>query len=220
MAKESKDFVYHNGLYFTVEEMILQAKNAGEYSLAQPYIVPLLYHANRYHLSYINDEVDKIWKHYNIAPYPSAGVPASSNNMPNYEENTKPADLARKIYGEMTKDQQKAVLKEALTKLRFNNEKLFNNKSCWIGVYLVVKDRLDEKINQSNFYNLGVSITPDNWPDKVRIEKTTMSNFTRKIEDVKDRETAYYEMTNNPYEDLCERFWNILLPLILTKKLG
>lgn len=72
MAEEKYEFVYHNGVYVHVTTMIVMAKDAGDYSLAQPFLVSLLYHANRYHLQYINDEVDNIRKHYNLAPFPAA----------------------------------------------------------------------------------------------------------------------------------------------------
>lgn len=197
------------------------AMNAGSYNVAEHYIVSILFHATIYNLPQFNEYVNDIRSHYNLDPFPTTKEIASINNKSSITALSKnPADKAREIYRKMTKEQRKAVLKEAMIHLKLDCMELFRNKSYWIGIYLVVKDRLDENINQSNFYDLGVAITPDDWPQNKAIGKTTMSNLTRNIKDVKDRQEAYYDMTDNPFEELCDRFWNILLSLILTKKKG
>lgn len=216
MAEEKYEYVYHNGIYVHVTKMIVMAKNAGDYSLAQPFLVSLLYHANMYQLQYINDEVDNIRKHYNLAPFPSAGAPASSNNMPNFEApQKKQAEIAREYYIHLTKNQRETILKEALIQLRIGHEKLFWNKSCWIGVYLVVRDRLDEDLSMQGFCKLN--ITPGSWPSKLIIGVKSLSNIRRYIKG-KDCEKSYYLMEKNPFKNLCDKFWEILLGLILTKK--
>ena len=88
---------------------------------------------------------------------------------------------------------------------------------CWGGIFFVIRDRLDETVNQSNFYHLGKSMTPKDWPRKLSIGKNTLSNLARKINS-KDRQEPYYDMMANPFEDLCDTFWNILLTLFLNKK--
>lgn len=221
MEEEWINFVEHDGKPHHINDLKDMAMNAGSYNVAEHYIVSILFHATIYHLPQFHKYVNEIRRHYNLEPFPTSKEPASNNNMPQFAAlPKKPADIAREIYRKMTKEQRKAVLKDAMIHLKHDCMELFKNKSCWIGIYLVVKDRLDENINQSNFYDLGVAITPDGWPQNKAIGKTTMSNLTRNIKDVKDRQEAYYDMTDNPFEELCDRFWNILLSLILTKKKG
>lgn len=218
MEEEKFDFVYHNGVYIQVAKMIVMAKNAGDYSLAQPFLVSLLYHANRYHLQHINDEVDNIRKHYNLAPFPAASAPASRNNMPNFEAPyKKQTDLARAYYVKMSKEQREEVLKEALAQLLIEKKSLFKKKACWIGIYLVVRDRLDEDLKMQVFCKFD--ITPIGWPSTLSFGPKSLSNIRRYIKG-KDQEKPYYLMENNPFKDLCDKFWEILLGLILTKKSG
>ena len=47
------------------------------------------------------------------------------------------------------------------------------------------------------------------------ISKATLSNFAHYI-DRDDRQEAYYDMENNPWEELCNVFWKITEQLILT----
>lgn len=216
MAEETYKYVYHNGVYIHVNQLIVMAKNAGDYSLAQPFLVSLLYHANRFHLQHINDEVDKIRKHYNLAPFPSVSAPASINNMPNFEAPMKKqAEIAREYYSHLIKDQREELLKEGLEKLRFENEELFMKKACWIGIYLVVKGRLDDEIKMQAF--CYYKITPKSWPAKLALGPKTLSNSSRYIKG-NDQFKPYYLMENNPFKDLSNKYWEILLSLILTKK--
>lgn len=212
-------FVEHDGKPHHINDLKDMAMNAGSYNVAEHYIVSILFHATIYHLPQFQIYVDEIRRHYNLEPFPSSKDTVSNkNNMAKFAaSNVKPADIARKKYRNMTKENRVAVLREAMVRLKQDCIDLFRNKSCWIGIYLVVKDRLDESLNQTNFYSLGESITPEGWPNNLAIGKTTMSNLTRNIKDIKDRQEAYYDMTDNPFEDLCEKFWNILLALILTK---
>lgn len=216
MTAEKYEFVYHDGAYIHVTKMIEMAKNAGSYNVAEHYIVSLLVHANRYHLLYINDEVDNIRKHYNLAPFPSSGGPASSNNLPDFETHqNKQTDLARAYYAKMSQEQREAVLKDALVQLRVDEDEMFSKKACWIGVYLVVRDRLDEDLKMQVFCKF--KITPDGWPITLAMGPKSLSNIRRYIKG-KDQFKAYYLMEQNPFKDLCDKFWGILLALILTKK--
>jgi hypothetical protein len=55
--------------------------------------------------------------------------------------------------------------------------------------------------------NMADGITPEEFPDKLHISESTMKNFTKVITDPHDRNEAYYDMKNNPQEDLCEELW-------------
>ena len=215
MAEGKFEFVYHDGAYIHMTKLIEMAKKAGSYNLAEHYIVSLLVHANRYQLLNIIDEVDNIRKHYNLAPFPTAGAPASSNNMPNFESpQEKQAEIARGYYIHLTKDRREALLKEALAKMLLEKDNLFTKKACWIGVYLVVKGRLDEDLKMQVFCTYD--ITPKGWPSRLAIGQKALSNFGRYIKG-KDQLKPYYLMEKNPFKDLCTKFWEILLGLILTK---
>ena len=87
--------------------------------------------------------------------------------------------------------------------------------NCWIGIYLVVRDRLDEDLKKKPF--CGYSITPDDWPSELTLGSYSLSNMERHIKG-EDKEEPYYLMDNNPFKDLCDEFWKILFSLILTKK--
>ena len=56
---------------------------------------------------------------------------------------------------------------------------------------------------------------PADWPDYLRINKSTLSTMSRYIK-AEDRELAYYEMEDNPFDELCNEFWMILSEQILT----
>lgn len=101
------------------------------------------------------------------------------------------------------------LLKSAL--LGMYNRKLFTTKNHWIGTFLVVRDRLEKAgFSQVDFEKMADSITPDEFPEKLHISKSTMKNLTKVITDPHDRNEAYYDMKNNPQEDFCEELWNAI----------
>ena len=98
------------------------------------------------------------------------------------------------------------LLKSALFDMY--NRKLFTTKNHWIGMFLVVRDRLEKAgFTQTDFQNMADSITPDEFPEKLHISESTMKNLTKVITDSHDRNEAYYDMKNNPQEDYCEELW-------------
>jgi hypothetical protein len=56
---------------------------------------------------------------------------------------------------------------------------------------------------------------PTDWPEKLKINDSTLSTISRYIK-ADDRELAYYEMEDNPFNEMCNEFWNILSEQILT----
>jgi hypothetical protein len=216
MGEEIQELVKHDGAYLPAKILIEMAKKAGSYNVAEHYIVSLLNYAIIYNKPHIREYVDEITKHYNLDPLPTAKTPASNNNMPNFENpHRKQAENARIIYCKMGKEQRESILKEALAKLRIEKEELFMNGYCWIGIYLVVRDRLDEDLKMTTF--CGYSITPSGWPSKLALGTNSLSNFGRYIKG-KDKLVSYYFMKDNPFKALCDKFWEILFSLILTKK--
>ena len=102
-----------------------------------------------------------------------------------------------------------------MKELKDMHANLFKSKIDWNGIFLVVRDRLDESVRKSEFYTLAQKMTPEGWPTDMKIALSTMTNFAHYVE-YNDRQEAYYDMENNPWEDLCDRFWEILEELILT----
>lgn len=101
------------------------------------------------------------------------------------------------------------LLRSAL--LDMYNRKLFTSKNHWIGTFLVVRDRLEKAgFSQADFEKMADGITPEVFPVKLQISKSTMKNFTKVITDPHDRNEAYYDMKNNPQEDFCEELWNTI----------
>ncbi len=101
------------------------------------------------------------------------------------------------------------LLRSAL--LDMYNRKLFTSKNHWIGTFLVVRDRLEKAgFSQADFEKMADGITPEVFPVKLQISKSTMKNFTKVITDPHDRNEVYYDMKNNPQEDFCEELWNTI----------
>ena len=78
----------------------------------------------------------------------------------------------------------------------------------------MIRDRLC-MMNRKDFIEFANICTPADWDDNIRIGETTMSNIGRYIS-YEDRDEAYYDMKNNPFEDLCDTFWSILIHEIMT----
>jgi hypothetical protein len=110
------------------------------------------------------------------------------------------------------------LLKDSLRALINNNKDIFASKVHWLGVYLVIHDRLDGAINRTSFVKLADAIKPEEWAEDLAIGENTMTNFAHYV-DYNDRKEAYYDMENNPWETLCSSFWNVLRQVILTRSL-
>ena len=206
-----QDYVFHDGSWIKEDALIKMAMTAGSYPIAEHYLNSLLLHAVIQKKDGIVTAVNKVREYYDIIPYPTPEVSLGTDrHIPNHTPKKKTLDeTAREIYHKMNDEQRRAVLKEAMTKLWFENQSLFYNKTCWIGVYLVIKDRLDGRQTQKGFLDFADGFTPKNWPLKLKISKSTMKNYGRYVK-YADREQAYYEMENNPWEELCDTFWCIL----------
>ena len=101
------------------------------------------------------------------------------------------------------------ILKMALSNMY--NKNLFTTKNHWIGTFLVIRDRLEKaSFTQTDFTSMAVSITPEDFPQRLHISESTMKNFTKVITDPHDRNEAYYDMKNNPQEDFCDELWNAI----------
>lgn len=216
MGIEVNDYVFFDGEYFEDMRLLEMAKHAGSYQIAEHYLCPLLFYAIKHKKYYLAEEVNNVRRFYALAPFPTInGSPASENNMPDFVSKKRTAnELAREKYKKMNIEQKYEVVKKSLILIMLNNPDLFNKRSCWIGIYLVINDRLTS-MSQTDFIGFATKVTPSEWPDDKRIGNSTFSNVGRYLS-FEDRQEAYYDMDNNPFNDLCERFWSVLRNEILT----
>ena len=216
MGGEISDFINVDGVHHREDEVLRMAKNCGNYVVAEHYIGAILFHAIAYSKNHLIEMVNEIREAYHVPPLPTPGKnPASRNNMPGRGSLQEDADLlSRKLYQKMTVQKRWDILRESLTSLRLEDKGLFNNKSCWMGIMMVVRDRLDPSQNMSGLYDFSGNMMPSDWPATLKPSETTGSNFSKKV-DVKDRGLAYFEMENNPWKELCDTFWDILKKRIL-----
>ena len=134
-----------------------------------------------------------------------------------YDKDREQNESARKKYQAMSKKERKSIIEESLIILIKEHRQLFTSKNHWIGLYLVVKDRVDGSMTKLDFTNGVLGINIDCWPDDLKISERTLSNFARCV-DYEDRYEAYYDMESNPWEELCDVYWNILKGQILMNK--
>ena len=59
-------------------------------------------------------------------------------------------------------------------------------------------------------------MTPEDWPEALRIGEHTAKNFSRQLA-AEDRMEAYYDMESNPQEKLCDKLWEIIIQAVLTE---
>ena len=212
MKNLHKEFVYLDGKWLKGEDVLLMAKNAGCMTTAEHYLCAYLMNA------VINGNTDAIVQlnevraNYNLKPIPDTDINCKGSN--NSSNDTK-AEMARKKYKTLTEEKREALLKAGMKELKDTHANLFKSKIDWNGIFLVLRDRLDESIRKSEFYTLAQKMTPKSWPADMMIAVSTMTNFAHYV-DFSDRQEAYYDMQNNPWKDLCYAFWEILEELILT----
>ena len=87
-----------------------------------------------------------------------------------------------------------------------------------MGLYLVIRDRLEDNLSQTDFFSFAQEITPDNWPEGLRISKGTFNTFSRYVKSADDRYETYYDMKENPWKELCDAFWSIIKKRLLMEK--
>lgn len=205
-------YIWHDGATIPEDLLISMAKNAGSYESAKGYLFSLMAHGLNNSIRDYIYKVNEIRDFYHVKPIPVAKeIEQDATCNP-----SKPTDLARKRYGAMDQDTQKQVVTASLKLLLCHHSHLFNSKNDWSGIYLVIKDRVDGRISKTRFTLLIADITRDWWPEELQIGQRTLSNFGRCV-DYEDRLEAYYDMESNPWEELCDTFWDILMQQILTQ---
>lgn len=214
MTKDLSEYVCLDGVYVREEQVVKMALNAGSFAVAEHYLCALLAHGLMYGKTDIVDKVNEVREQYQVLPFakPENQGPHDGSGRSRMES----VEIrVRKIYGKMTTEQQKEVMKSCLQLLMAQTE-LFCHKKDWLGIMLVVRDRLDGSINQSNFFAYADRITPEGWPKSLCIGKHTTTNFSKLLH-YGDWSEAYYDMEDNPQKDLCDKFWEIVKQVILTE---
>ena len=204
---EEVQYIWHDGATIPENLLINMAKTAGTYDGAKPYLFSLLAHGVMHGIGDYINKVNEIREQYNVQPIP---VPNDmEENGFRQKHSYSNSDKAKKKYLGLSEQKKHEVLMSSLYVLMSEHQGLFTSKTHWIGIFLVIHDRLDGKIIKTNFKTLASAITPAQWPAELCIGDSTMGNFSR-LYDYSDRLEAYYDMENNPQEDLCNTFWDIL----------
>ena len=204
---EEVQYIWHDGATIPENLLISMAKTAGTYDGAKPYLFSLLAHGVMHGIGEYINKVNEIREQYNVQPIP---VPNDmEENGFRQKHSYSNSDKAKKKYLGLSEQKKHEVLMSSLYVLMSEHQGLFTSKTHWIGIFLVIHDRLDGKIIKTNFKVLASAITPAQWPAELCIGDSTMGNFSR-LYDYSDRLEAYYDMENNPQKDLCNTFWDIL----------
>ena len=217
MRKEENDVFHINLDGATVSEQLLEtmAINADRFDVAEHYLLAyyrqiVMENGLAHHVELEN----RVRTHYHKNAVHVPELCEKESRKPKADRVQEQNVLSRKKYQSMTKSERSSILKESLITLIKEHRQLFTSKNHWIGVYLVVKDRVDGELTKQEFTNEVLGLKIKGWPDDLKIGERTMSNFARCV-DYEDRFEAYYDMESNPWEELCDVYWNILKGRIL-----
>lgn len=118
-------------------------------------------------------------------------------------------ECVKRWFQDLSKEEQQAVMKQAMEKLleatKEEGKKLFSKKQHWMGVYMVLRDRLSITIQHKDFADYANNITPESCPSALRISSSTMTNFSKTVPD-----GPYFMMKQNPFEGVCSTLWAII----------
>ena len=214
MEKNLSEYVYLDGVYFKEEQILKMATNAGSFSVAEHYLCAYLAHALLYGKKDCLEHLNEVREMYQASPLPI------NNNMVQRDDfgrsHINDTDMkVKKLFNLMDREGKIKVLKTSLGLLRKESE-LFSQKNHWMSIMMVIRDRLDNNINQRNFFPYAQMITPEEWPISIIIGEHTSKNFSRLLTD-SDRCEPYYDMDDNPQEELCDLFWDIVKRVVLTE---
>ena len=214
MEKNLSEYVCLDGVYFKEEQIVKMAINAGSFAVAEHYLCAYLAHGLMYGKMEVIDKVNEVREQYDLLPYKKPEEQTTSQRYGKGRIDF--VDIkVRKIYSNLSKEKKVEVLKSSM-KILIMEDDLFCRKGDWLGILLVVRDRLDGKINQNNFLSYAQKITPEGWPKSLCISTHTTTNFSKSLRNC-DWTDAYYDMEDNPLSALCDRFWEIIKQVVLTE---
>ena len=208
---EEVQYIWHDGVRIREDQLVSMAMNAGNYALAEHYVCSLLAHGVINGLAYMIDKVNEIREHYQVRtiPVPHKDEVAGSGYNVSIEEQV------RKKYRRMATEQRVELLRDSLGRMMANYPRLFVRKKQWQGIYLVIRDRLDGSLNRTNFVSFIDMATPEGWPERLRVSEGSIRNMSRDFQCTDFDLLTYYELDYNPYEELCETFWEVVKELIM-----
>lgn len=206
--EERQDCVWHDGIRMKDATLVGMAMKAGSYALAEHYLVTLMAHGLMYGFYDYIDLVNEVRAYYRVEKIPvpkqEVGVATSTMGKKRFYD-----DL-RIRYQKLTTPERESLLQKGLKCLMANHAELFRMKYHWLGIYLVVRDRLDYGLTQCGFLVMASHATPALWPEKLRLTENVFKNMN-KVFETGDFENAYYEMACNPMEVLCDTFWEVMI---------
>ena len=210
MTKDLRDYVYLDGVYFKEEQILKMATNAGSFSVAEHYLFALLAHGVINGKREVIDMVNEVREFYGVPKIPVGNQ--ESTFIRSRAESLD--DKARMLFKKMPIEKRREILKEALRRLRTQFH-LFIYSKHWQGVFSVIRDRLEgDALKQNAFIAYASDITPEDWPDSLKIRLNTIKNFARDT-DSSEKGEAYYDRDYNPQQEICDTFWDILKEAIL-----
>ena len=217
MKEQNKELLYLDGMWLRQEHLLNLAMGVGNYAQAEHYLFALLADAVVKGRREAILEVNKVREHYGVKAIPlSDDDLEDDDDLQGKTRHTAADEQAKKLFLKMTREEKLDVLRRSMRRLLADYH-LFNYARHWLAIFLVVRDRLvGESLNQTSFIDLASEITPDDLPEKLRMCKNTMKNFSREIKE-SDRGEVYYRMKHNPQELLCDTFWSIIQETILTE---
>ena len=206
--EERQDCVWHDGIRMKDATLVGMAMKAGSYALAEHYLVTLMAHGLMYGIYDYIDLVNEVRAYYRVEKIPVPKHEAGGTTITMGKK--KFYDDLRIRYQKMATPEKEILLQGGLKCLMANHPELFRMKYHWLGIYLVVRDRLDYGLTQCGFLVMAGHATPASWPEKLRLTDNVFKNMN-KVFETGDFENAYYEMSYNPMETLCDTFWETLI---------
>ena len=205
MEKNLSEYVYLDGMLLKEEQLLKLSKNVGCYAQAEHYLFALLAHGVIYGKREVIDMVNEVREFYGVPKIP-VGNQESTFARSRAESLD---DKARMLFKKMPIEKRREILKEALRRLRTQFH-LFIYSKHWQGVFSVIRDRLEgDALKQNAFIAYASDITPEDWPDSLKIRLNTIKNFARDT-DSSEKGEAYYDRDYNPQQEICDTFWDIL----------
>ena len=137
----------------------------------------------------------------------------AQNNLPALSAE----ECIKRWFQDLNQEKQQEIIKQAMVNLleatdNDGKEKLFSKKQHWMAVYMVLRDRLGVVVKQKDFHTYAAKITPDTCLSKLRINSSTMTNFSKTVPG-----GSCFNTKNNPFYELCTQFWVIIKNIYFTK---
>ncbi len=208
---QKNNYVWHDGIYINDDQLLSMALQAGSYQIAEHYLLSLLAHGLQLNIPTYIDKVNEVRTHYGVVPL---SAPKNLTTQGTTSRHTPSFEQLRHQYRSMNNEQQKQLLAEALAAFWANHSSLFRRRCHWQGLYLVMKDRLDCGLAQSDFLVMAMEATPRSWAPQLTINSHVFKNM-RHVFPYDNLDRAYYELDYNPQQALCNAFWEVVQQCLL-----